>query len=38
VAVESESAIGAADEFFKEVETLIKNPITSPTAGEQIVV
>jgi hypothetical protein len=36
--VESESAIGAADEFYKEVETLIRNPIISPTAGEQIVV
>jgi hypothetical protein len=38
VPVESESAIGAADEFFKEVETLIRNPITSPTGGEQITV
>ena len=38
VPVESESAIGAANEFFKEVETLIRNPITSPTGGEQIVV
>jgi hypothetical protein len=37
VTVEPESAIGAADEFFKEVEILIKNPITSPTGGEQIV-
>jgi hypothetical protein len=38
VPVESESAIGAADEFFKEVETLIKHPTTFPAAGEQIVV
>jgi hypothetical protein len=38
VPVESEGAIGAADEFFKEVETLIRKPITSPTGNDQIVV
>jgi len=38
VPVESESALGAANEFFKEVETLIRNPIISPTGGGQIVV
>jgi hypothetical protein len=38
VSVESESALGVANEFFTEVETLIKNPTLSPTGGEQIVV
>jgi hypothetical protein len=38
VSVESESAVGAANEFFKEVQTLIENPILSPMGGEQIVV
>jgi hypothetical protein len=38
VPVESESAVGAANEFFKEVETLIKNPTTPSTAGMQVVV
>jgi hypothetical protein len=38
VSVESESALGAANEFFKELETLIRNPIRSPTGSEQIVV
>lgn len=38
VPVESESAIGAANEFFKEVQTLIENPKISPPGGEQVVV
>jgi len=36
--VESETAVGTANEFFQELETLMGNQIESPTAGEQIVV
>ena len=38
VPIESEGAIGAATEFFKELETLNKKPNTSPRGEEQIVV
>lgn len=38
VPVESETAIGAANEFFEEVQTLIESPKISPTEGERVVV